>query len=53
MEYVKAFITGGLLCVIGQILLQRTKLTPARIVVIYVAAGAFLTAVGLYRPLIE
>ena len=53
MEYVKAFITGGLLCVIGQILLQRTKLTPARIVVIYVAAGAFLTAVGLYRPLVE
>lgn len=53
MEYVKAFIVGGLLCVIGQILLQRTKLTPARIVVIFVAAGAILTGLGLYEPLVD
>ena len=53
MEYIKAFIVGGLLCVVGQILLQRTKLTPARIVVIFVAAGALLTGVGLYGPLVD
>lgn len=53
MEYIKAFIVGGLICVVGQILLQRTKLTPARIVVIFVAAGALLTGVGLYAPLVE
>ena len=53
MEYIKAFIVGGLLCVIGQILLQRTKLTPARIVVIFVAAGAILTGIGLYEPLVQ
>lgn len=53
MDYLKAFIVGGLLCVIGQILLQRTKLTPARIVVIFVAAGAILTGLGLYGPLVE
>ena len=53
MEYVKAFVVGGLICVVGQILLQRTKLTPARIVVIFVAAGALLTGVGLYGPLVE
>lgn len=53
MEYLKAFLVGGLLCVVGQILLQRTKLTPARIVVIFVAAGAILTGLGLYKPLVE
>lgn len=53
MEYVKAFVVGGLLCVIGQLLLQRTKLTPARIVVIFVAAGALLTGLGVYEPLVE
>lgn len=46
MEFVKAFIVGGLICVVGQILLQRTKLTPARIVVIFVVAGAILTGLG-------
>jgi stage V sporulation protein AE len=44
---------GGLLCVIGQVLLQRTKLTPARIVVIFVTAGAVLTGIGLYEPLVK
>ena len=52
MDYIKAFIVGGLLCVIGQVLLQRTKLTPARIVVIFVTAGAVLTGIGVYGVLI-
>lgn len=53
MQYVWAFIVGGLLCVIAQILIDRTKLTPARILVTYVVAGVVLTAVGVYEPLIE
>lgn len=53
MDYLRAFIVGGLLCVIGQILIQRTKLTSARIVVIFVSAGALLTGLGLYQPLVE
>ena len=50
MEYLKAFLCGGLLCVIGQILIDRTKLTPARILVIYVTTGVVLGGVGLYQP---
>ena len=50
MDYLKAFICGGLLCVIGQILIDRTKLTPARILVSYVVAGVILGAVGIYEP---
>lgn len=53
MEYVKAFVFGGLLCVIGQILIDKTKLTPARILVGYVVAGVFLGAVGIYKPFTE
>lgn len=53
MEYVKAFLFGGLLCVIGQILIDKTKLTPARILVSYVVIGVFLGAVGLYKPFAE
>ena len=53
MEYVKAFIIGGLFCVIGQILIDKTKLTPARILVSFVVAGVFLGAIGLYKPLAE
>lgn len=52
MEYVKAFLAGGILCLIGQILIDKTKLTPARILVSYVVAGVLLGAVGLYQPLI-
>lgn len=48
MDYLKSFLIGGLLCVIGQILIDKTKLTPARILVCYVVAGVFLGAVGLY-----
>lgn len=53
MMYVKAFIVGGLLCVIAQILIDKTKLTPARILVTYVVSGAILTAIGVYEPLVK
>lgn len=53
MEFVKAFIIGGLLCVIGQILIDKTNLTPARILVSYVVIGVALSGVGLYEPLVE
>jgi len=53
MDFVKAFIIGGLLCVIGQILIDKTKLTPARILVSYVVIGVVLGAIGLYEPLVE
>lgn len=53
MDYLKAFVFGGLLCVIGQILIDKTKLTPARILVSYVVAGVFLTAVGLYSKFVD
>ena len=53
MEYVKAFLVGGLLCLIGQILIDKTALTPARILVSYVVAGVILGAVGLYEPLAD
>ena len=53
MEYLKAFIVGGLLCVIAQILIDKTKLTPARILVSYVVIGVILGAVGVFQPLVE
>jgi stage V sporulation protein AE len=53
MDYIKAFLIGGLLCVIGQILIDKTKLTPARILVSYVVIGVFLGAIGVYGPLVE
>ena len=53
MEYLKAFVVGGLLCLIGQILIDKTKLTPARILVSYVVAGVFLSAIGAYQPLVD
>lgn len=51
--YLSAFLVGGLLCLPAQLLIDRTGLTPARILVIYVVAGVFLGAVGLYGPLVE
>lgn len=51
MEYLNAFLCGGILCAIGQILIDRTKLTPARILTGYVVAGVLLSALGLYEPL--
>ncbi len=53
MDYLKAFVIGGILCVIGQILIDKTKLTPARILVGYVVAGVILGGIGLYEPLAE
>ena len=53
MDYVKAFIIGGLLCMIGQILIDKTKLTPARILVSYVVIGVILGAVGIYEPFLN
>jgi stage V sporulation protein AE len=53
MDYLKAFITGGILCAIGQILIDKTKTTPARILVIYVTAGVILTALGIYQPIVD
>ncbi len=53
MEYVNAFVVGGLFCLIGQILIDKTKLTPARILVSYVVIGVFLGAIGVYEPIVE
>lgn len=53
MDYLKAFIIGGLICVIGQILIDKTKLTPARILVTFVTAGVFLQLVNIYEPLVK
>ena len=53
MNYVWAFVVGGAFCVIAQILIDKTSLTPARILVSYVVAGVFLGAIGLYKPLVE
>ena len=53
MDYLKAFLIGGAICAVGQILIDRTKLTPARILVSFVVAGIVLGAVGLYQPFAE
>lgn len=53
MSYLWAFIIGGALCAIGQLLIDLTKLTPARILVIYVVAGTILTVLGVYEPLVR
>lgn len=53
LDYLWAFIIGGTLCIIAQILIDKTKLTPARILVCYVVAGVILTGVGLYQPLVD
>ena len=53
MEYIKAFITGGLICALAQILIDKTKLTPARILVGYVVTGVLISALGLYEPILE
>ena len=53
MEFLKAFLCGGALCAIGHILIDKTKLTPARILTGYVVAGVILSALGLYQPLVD
>ncbi len=53
LKFLRAFIVGGLLCVIAQILIDKTKLTPARILVSYVTVGVILGAIGVYKPLVD
>ena len=53
MDYLNAFICGGILCAIGQILIDKTQLTPARILTGYVVAGVFLQAIGVYQYLVD
>ena len=53
MEYLNAFLCGGVLCAVGQVLIDRTRLTPARILTGYVVAGVVLSAIGWYAPLAE
>lgn len=52
-QYIFAFLIGGTICVIGQILMSKTRLTPARILVLFVTSGAVLTALGLYDRIVE
>lgn len=53
MDFLKAFLIGGLICVIGQLLIDYTKLTPARILVSFVVLGVILGGLGVYQPLVE
>jgi len=53
IDYLKAFLVGGIFCLIGQILIDRTKLTPARILVSYVVIGVILGGIGIYQPIVE
>ena len=53
MNLLKAFIVGGIICAIGQILIDKTKLTPARILTAFVVSGGILSAIGLYEPLVK
>ena len=53
LPYLRAFLVGGIFCVIAQILIDKTKLTPARILVFYVVGGVILGALGLYKPLVD
>ena len=53
LPFIKAFVVGGLICCVGQALIMHTKLTNARILVLFVVSGVFLTALGLYKPLVD
>ena len=53
MDYIKVFLVGGAICLIGQILMDTTKLTSGRILVIFVTSGVILGALGIYKPLVE
>lgn len=53
LQIIRAFLVGGLLCVIAQVLIDKTKLTPARILVSYVVAGVILGAIGIYKPIVD
>ncbi|QEK12454.1 stage V sporulation protein AE [Crassaminicella thermophila] len=53
MDYIRAFIVGGIICVIGQLLMDGTRLTPAHVLVLFVTLGVILTALGIYEPIVE
>lgn len=53
MMFIKAFVVGGLICVIGQLLMDLTKLTPAKILVLFVCLGVLLGGIGVYQPLVD
>ena len=53
MEYIKAFLVGGIICLLSQILIDKTRLTPARILVSYVVLGVILGGIGIYQPLVD
>ena len=53
MSYISAFLVGGAICAIGQLLIDKTKLTPARILVLFVVAGVVLTALGIYQKIVD
>ncbi|QXM06307.1 stage V sporulation protein AE [Crassaminicella indica] len=53
MDYFRAFIVGGIICVIGQLLMDGTKLTPAHVLVLFVTSGVILTAIGIYEPIVK
>lgn len=53
IDCIKAFLVGGFICLIGQVLIDYTKLTPARILVSYVVSGVFLTGIGIYEPIVK
>ena len=53
LTYIKAFVTGGILCAIAQILIDKTSLTPAKVLVGYVVSGVILTAIGIYEPIVK
>lgn len=53
MDYIKAFIVGGIICVIGQILMDKTKLTPARVLVLFVTSGVILQGLGIYQKIVD
>ena len=53
MEHLRAFLLGGALCAVAQVLIDKTRLTPARILVLYVVAGVVLSGLGLYEPLAD
>ena len=53
MDYIRAFLVGGVICVIGQLLMDKTKLTPAHVLVLFVSSGVILTAIGIYEPIVK
>jgi len=53
MDYIKAFLVGGIICLLGQILIDKTKLTPARILVSFVVIGVLLGGIGIYQPIVD